>query len=277
MRSPQQLALLSSWALTPWISTVLAEGPQDILQQAAEADVAAFADELADERSKTAALDPNAPVVPDEPTVSFWGGKNATFALTHCFPGGECHERGTLVLGSDLRTARIDDSKSFEAMLEANTLFEKIKPGTGFYTLKLDPNPVLIEGGWTPPGGAGAVEQDSSSSSYTANGALEAEPPTKSDKKNAKLLTTSMPCSLLKNFEDVHDSLEVSITDRGDILAVNYRTRPAWGLNLFEHTAVRINAPHKPKSPKVPPKPKRRADGSPDEEEPAGIMKYFRK
>ena len=54
-------------------------------------------------------------------------------------------------------------------------------------------------------------------------------------------LLTSIPCAMAANVDDFHDILEVTVTPFGKIAGINYRTRPAWGLALFEHTAVQLS------------------------------------
>lgn len=86
-------------------------------------------------------------------------------------------------------------------------------------------------------------------------------------------LITSMPCRLLES-EDYHDSLEVALTLGGDIVGMNYRTRPAWGLVLFEHTTVRLNSGKPALDPEIPEKPKHDPNKP---EESTGFMGIFRK
>lgn len=133
--------------------------------------------------------------------------------LSHCFRGGsttankdECFERGTLLLKPN--SARIEDTPKFEEMRDGGSLKSLIE-GCGFYSIKLK----------------NTVEGTSSSK----NAGKAGEPTYE--------LLTSIPCSLLK-IEDSHDSLEISLTPHGQVVSINYRTQPAWGLNLFEHTAV---------------------------------------
>lgn len=83
-----------------------------------------------------------------------------------------------------------------------------------------------------------------------------------------------MPCSVVQDIEDHHDSLELSITPTGDITGINYRTRKAWGLMLFEHTAVRLNRGKPALEPEIPEKPKIDPNKG---NEPGGIMGFMSK
>ncbi|CAD7929512.1 unnamed protein product [Amoebophrya sp. A25] len=150
-------------------------------------------------------------------------------SLQHCFlttSGGEdnkvdssCFERGTLLL---LPTAaRIEDDPNFEKMRDTEKLRTLVE-SCQYYSIELTP----------------AQEDGAASTSSSVKMSLK----------------TSIPCSLL-NVEDQHDSLEVSLTSRGKVLGINYRTQPAWGLNLFEHTAVRLNKGLAAPAPVIPPRP----------------------
>ncbi|CAD7941604.1 unnamed protein product [Amoebophrya sp. A120] len=130
--------------------------------------------------------------------------------------------------------ARIDDAQKFEEMRDSDTL-----------------KTLLEECGKSPSG------------FYSV----------KLWKKEDSFLLTSIPCAILK-IEDAHDSLEVALTTGGEVLGINYRAQAAWGLNLFEHTAVRLNKGQQSPSPVIPPKPVPREG---QEQEPQGMMGFLRK
>lgn len=189
-----------------------------------------------------------------------------SYQLSHCI-SDECFERGTLQLGKE--GARIDDSRVFDEMKESHKLHKLLKkaPVSSFYTLQLT-----------------VIPENRDSEKY--------------------VLESSVPISMIKETEDLHDSLEISLgtgsskdQNLGEIIGINYRTTKAWGLALFEHTTVRIHSGAQPPIIRLPPKkinkkpqaeqePKFNADGTikpqsgksdEEEEQPTGILGYFRK
>lgn len=61
--------------------------------------------------------------------------------------------------------------------------------------------------------------------------------------------------------------MSAPLTER--ILGINFRTRKAWGLRLFEDTVVRINPPLYPEGPKIP---QRKTKEEQAEQQQGGIM-----
>lgn len=157
-----------------------------------------------------------------------------SFRLQHCI-GSSCFERGSLILVG-ARSARIADSKAFEEMRDSQKLHAMLneeKHASAFYKIVME--------------ATSATGKDSAA------------------KKSSIPLVTSIPVRDVRNPEDLHDNLEVTLTPKNEVIAINYRIKAAWGLNLFEHTAVRLSNAQMAAAPVIPPKPKTKPDGSPME------------